>query len=259
VDGAGHDAVRAPRRRSCRGGPVRPRLRTSMARAVDGRLLGPMADASAFTAIMLAAAIPWGFFRHWWVLTKFAITLVQLYLGIFLLSPTLAHSASTGPSLAQVVGTALMASAIAFQGWLVICGKAVGHDSRSLPRRRGNRTAVGLRRRGPGWPRRPDARPHPRPPAAVAVADPARRRPAAPAVMGRYPPAEAGSGVTSHGRYDRRTCAGELAVGVPATTTDPDEPIPWPTATLTMPLAITFADPHDPPQVRSGPCPIGPR
>jgi hypothetical protein len=93
---------------------------TSMAAAVDARLLAPMADASAFTGIMLAAATPWGFFRHWWVFTKFTITLVQLFLGIFLLSPVLAHSVIAGPSLRQVVGTALMAGAIAFQGWLSV-------------------------------------------------------------------------------------------------------------------------------------------
>lgn len=93
---------------------------TSMAYAVDGRLVGPMADASAFTGIMLAAATPWGFLRHWWVLAKFAITLVQLYLGIFLLSPTLASSVTAGPSPVQIVGTVLMAGAIAFQGWLSV-------------------------------------------------------------------------------------------------------------------------------------------
>jgi hypothetical protein len=93
---------------------------TSMSFVLDGRLLGPMADASAFTGIMLAAATPWGFFRHWWVLTKFAITIVQLYVGIFLLSPALEHSVVAGPSARQVAGTALMASAIAFQCWLSI-------------------------------------------------------------------------------------------------------------------------------------------
>ena len=93
---------------------------TAMAHVLDGRLLGPMADASAFTGIMLAVGTPWGFFRHWWVLTKFAITLVQLYLGIFLLSPALNDSVTAGPSLPQVVGTAMMASAIAFQGWLSV-------------------------------------------------------------------------------------------------------------------------------------------
>ncbi len=93
---------------------------TAMALKVDGRLVGPMADASAFTGIMLAAATPWGFFRHRWVLIKFTITVVQLFLGIFLLSPTLEHSATAGPAPAQIAATALMASAIAFQGWLSV-------------------------------------------------------------------------------------------------------------------------------------------
>ncbi|MEV4754252.1 hypothetical protein AB0J86_03935 [Micromonospora sp. NPDC049559] len=93
---------------------------TAMALRVDGRLVGPMADASAFTGIMLAAATPWGFFRHWWVLVKFGITVVQLYLGIFVLSRVLEDSVTAGPSAAQVVGTGLMASAIAFQGWLSV-------------------------------------------------------------------------------------------------------------------------------------------
>ncbi|SDT15579.1 hypothetical protein [Actinoplanes derwentensis] len=93
---------------------------TAMALALDGRLVGPMADASAFTGIMLAAATPWGFFRHWWVLAKFVITLVQLNVGIFLLSPALQHSAVAGPSPSQIAGGALMAGAIAFQCWLSI-------------------------------------------------------------------------------------------------------------------------------------------
>ncbi|MFI5843222.1 hypothetical protein ACIA8K_26280 [Catenuloplanes sp. NPDC051500] len=102
------------------GDPVVRAASTTMALATDGRLLGPMADVSAFTGIMLAAATPWGFFRHWWVLVKFAITVVQLYVGIFLLSPQLEQSAVTGPVPLQIAGTALMASAIAFQGWLSI-------------------------------------------------------------------------------------------------------------------------------------------
>lgn len=93
---------------------------TSMANLLDGRLLAPMADASTFTGIMLAAATPWGFFRHWWVLAKFLITIVQLNVGIFLLSPALTDSLTKGPTAAQVVGSGLMASVIAFQGWLSV-------------------------------------------------------------------------------------------------------------------------------------------
>ncbi|WP_239082476.1 hypothetical protein [Actinoplanes teichomyceticus] len=114
---------------------------TSMAHVLDGRLLGPMADASAFTGIMLAAATPWGFFRNWWVLIKFVITLVQLYLGIFLLSPALTESLTAGPSRVQIAGSGLMASAIAFQGWLSVAkpwGKVRAH----------HRAPVGT---GPRW------------------------------------------------------------------------------------------------------------
>ncbi|MER7080192.1 hypothetical protein SAMN02982929_03594 [Saccharopolyspora kobensis] len=99
---------------------------TSMAHVVDVSLLGPFANASAFTGFMLAASTAWGFFRSWWVLAKFAITIVQLFAGIFLLSGALQGSvaeAATGrpaPTLALLVGTALMASAIAFQAWLSI-------------------------------------------------------------------------------------------------------------------------------------------
>ena len=109
---------------------------TSMAQLLDGRLLAPLANASAFTGFMLAAATPWGFFRHWWVLVKFVITLVQLYLGIFILSGVLADTASAarsaaaegaalavtgaGPALPVATGSALMAGAIAFQAWVSI-------------------------------------------------------------------------------------------------------------------------------------------
>ncbi|MGW1682332.1 hypothetical protein [Saccharopolyspora sp. NPDC002376] len=99
---------------------------TSMAHVVDVRLLGPFANAAAFTGFMLAASTAWGFFRNWWVLVKFAITVVQLYAGIFILSGALqdsvtaAQNGEASPPLALLLGTALMASAIAFQAWLSI-------------------------------------------------------------------------------------------------------------------------------------------
>ncbi|MBO4207980.1 hypothetical protein [Micromonospora echinofusca] len=99
---------------------------TAAAELLDMRLLAPMANASAFTGFMLAAATPWGFFRHWWVLAKFAITVVQLHLGIFVLSDALHASAAAavagtvGPTRAMVVGSACMAGAIAFQAWLSV-------------------------------------------------------------------------------------------------------------------------------------------
>ncbi|MFE9186589.1 hypothetical protein ACFYMB_25040 [Micromonospora haikouensis] len=99
---------------------------TSMAQVLDGRLLAPLANASAFTGFMLAAATPWGFFRYRWVLVKFVITLVQLHLGIFVLGSALADSAAAattgarGPAVPLAVGSALMAGAIAFQAWVSV-------------------------------------------------------------------------------------------------------------------------------------------
>lgn len=111
---------------------------TAMAHRIDGRLLAPMAGVSACTGIVLAAATPWGFFLHWWVLTKFTISMVQVYAGIFVLSPALTASLDDGPSLGLVVGTALMAGAIAFQGWVSV-------------RKPWGRVRAGQRTTGPAW------------------------------------------------------------------------------------------------------------
>ena len=91
------------------------------AHVVDGSLLAPLANASAFTGLVLAYGTAWGLVQHTWVLAKFAITFVQLYCGIFLLSGALTESTRTGTApIALVVGTALMASAVAVQAWLSI-------------------------------------------------------------------------------------------------------------------------------------------
>ncbi|QUQ71420.1 hypothetical protein JJ691_92070 [Kutzneria sp. CA-103260] len=89
----------------------------AMAGRIDMTLLAQMANVSTFTGFMLAAATAWGFFRHWWVLAKFLISTAQLYIGIFVLSPTL-RAGEASPAMA--VGAALMASAIAFQAWLSV-------------------------------------------------------------------------------------------------------------------------------------------
>ena len=100
---------------------------TDMARRLDMVLLAPMANAAAFTGLLLAGATAWGYFRHWWVLTKFVLTFVQLYAGIFLLSGSLDDSAAAARGGAadvvtwpQIAGTALMASVLAFQVWLSV-------------------------------------------------------------------------------------------------------------------------------------------
>ncbi|HKS46479.1 MAG TPA: hypothetical protein VJT49_15480 [Amycolatopsis sp.] len=99
----------------------------SMAHRLDLRLLAPLANTSALTGFLLAAATPWGFFRNWWVLVKFVITTVQLNLGIFLLSPALqaaeeaARAGEPNPVAGpQMAGSAFMAGAISFQAWLSV-------------------------------------------------------------------------------------------------------------------------------------------
>lgn len=92
-----------------------------MAKRLDTVLLAPMANTAAFTGLLLAGATAWGFFRYWWVLVKFGLTLVQLYAGIFLLSPALTEAAATAtPVWQQAAGSALMASGLAFQVWISV-------------------------------------------------------------------------------------------------------------------------------------------
>nr|WP_232837224.1 hypothetical protein [Lentzea terrae] len=91
-----------------------------MARVLDHQVLAFMGAASAFTGMMLSATTPWGYFRHWWVLAKFVITVGQLYIGIFILSDNL-EAASHGHVTPWLpVGTAFMISAFSFQTWLSV-------------------------------------------------------------------------------------------------------------------------------------------
>lgn len=88
---------------------------------LDTRLLAPLATTSAATGLVLSLGTAWGLALHRWVLSKLALTLVQLYLGIFVLSGALSTAADTlRVSPALVVGTALMAGAIAVQAWLSV-------------------------------------------------------------------------------------------------------------------------------------------
>jgi uncharacterized membrane protein len=94
----------------------------TMAHYLDRVLLAPLGNASAATGIMLGLGTAWGLAHHRWVLAKFAITFVQFYAGIFLLSGALAELADAPrtPSPLLVAGTAAMAGAIAFQAWLSV-------------------------------------------------------------------------------------------------------------------------------------------
>src|SRR5690606_12416850 len=55
----------------------------TMAEVLDEGVLLHLANTSIFSGLMLSALTPWGYFRYWWVFTKFVITLSQLYMGIF--------------------------------------------------------------------------------------------------------------------------------------------------------------------------------
>ncbi|GHH51673.1 hypothetical protein [Lentzea cavernae] len=91
-----------------------------MARYLDHNVLAIMANVSAFSGFMLSATTPWGYFRHWWVLAKFVITIIQLHIGIFVLSGNLQDAMNGHITMWMPVGTALMISAIAFQAWLSV-------------------------------------------------------------------------------------------------------------------------------------------
>ncbi|MFC5822037.1 hypothetical protein [Nonomuraea harbinensis] len=93
-----------------------------MAHLLDNEVLLHFANASAFTGLMLSAMTQWGYFRYWWVLIKFVVTLSQLYAGIFLLGPRLSALAdgTRDTDVVLLAATLLMISAIAFQAWLSV-------------------------------------------------------------------------------------------------------------------------------------------
>lgn len=94
---------------------------TAMAHFLDNTLLAPLANTSASTGLVLSLGTAWGLIHQRWVLTKFAITLGQLYAGVFLLSAALddaATAAEAGPAMAA--GTVAMAGALGFQAWLSV-------------------------------------------------------------------------------------------------------------------------------------------
>jgi hypothetical protein len=94
---------------------------TTMAHFLDNALLAPLANASASTGLVLSLGTAWGLIHQRWVLTKFTITLGQLYAGIFLLSGALDDAATTAAARpAMVAGTLAMAGALGFQAWLSV-------------------------------------------------------------------------------------------------------------------------------------------
>lgn len=105
-----------------RSDPALARAAVGAARHLDVYLLAVAANASTTTGLVLAWTTSWGLVHHWWVAAKAAITLVQLYVGIAILSPVLDELAAGGaPAPAdQVAGAIAMTSAVAFQAWLSV-------------------------------------------------------------------------------------------------------------------------------------------
>ena len=111
-----------------------------MANVLDTTVLQFMATTSAYTGFMLSALTFWGYFRHWWVLFKFVITVSQLHLGIFLLSPNLDLGENGNHTLLRA-GSLLMAGALAAQVWLSV----------AKPGKRTPWTPPGKFPTAPGW------------------------------------------------------------------------------------------------------------
>ncbi|MCM6776766.1 hypothetical protein NDR87_22205 [Nocardia sp. CDC159] len=93
------------------------------ARLLDESVLVPCANAAAFSGFLLAACTSYGYFHRRWVAVKFVLTLVQLFIGIAILSPRMpaivaaADAGTDGPALISILGAALMSSGLAFQAW----------------------------------------------------------------------------------------------------------------------------------------------
>lgn len=92
---------------------------SAAAHLLDTTVLVVCANTSAMTGFLLSATTVWGFFLHWWVLVKFAITVSQLFVGIVILSPSL-NSAGAQPHPMLIVSTVVMASLIALQALLSV-------------------------------------------------------------------------------------------------------------------------------------------
>ena len=110
-----------------------------VAELLDLKILGTSAITAAFTGFGLAAMTPWGFFQHWWVSTKFVLTLLQILTGTLVVGRALpsivaaAREGSDGPVVASAVAVGLVAGSLAFQVWLSIA-KPWGRTARGRRR-----------------------------------------------------------------------------------------------------------------------------
>ncbi len=91
---------------------------------LDRAVLVYSANAAAFTGFLLAACTSFGYFQRRWVTAKFVLTLFQLGVGIFVLSPRMpeivaaADAGRQGPVAIAIIGAVVMGGGLAFQAWV---------------------------------------------------------------------------------------------------------------------------------------------
>ncbi|MFC0433006.1 hypothetical protein [Kutzneria buriramensis] len=97
--------------------PVQRPAAMAMAARLDWTVLAQLANIAAFTGLMLSAATPWGFVKHWWVAVKFAITLPLLNICAVVLAPLIRDGQAPGLLAATAV---VLAVALGYQTWLSV-------------------------------------------------------------------------------------------------------------------------------------------
>jgi ferredoxin-NADP reductase len=97
-----------------------------VAELLDHKILGYSAITAAFTGFGLAAVTTWGYFHHWWVSTKFVLTLAQILTGTLVIAEALpdivaaARAGTDGAAVPSAAAVGLVAGALAFQVWLSV-------------------------------------------------------------------------------------------------------------------------------------------
>lgn len=73
-------------------------------------LLLPVAAVTLTSGLVLSLGTPWGLARHYWVWTKFWLTLATAAATVFALRPEIAHAAATGVPDSSLVAAPLVST-----------------------------------------------------------------------------------------------------------------------------------------------------
>lgn len=98
----------------------------AMADVLDLGVLGFSAMIAALTGFGLATVTSWGYFHHWWVSTRFVLTLAQIAAGTLVIGQALptvtdaARAGADGAALPAAIGLGFVAGGLAFQVWLSV-------------------------------------------------------------------------------------------------------------------------------------------